>query len=158
MRAPQELGSFILCLLSITGKRKREGEWGSSLQQIFFSERKEILPLLAGGRRVVLINQHDRARILKSNLKGALTTGNLAQLSFRSWCRSWKLWKLVLEVWSQFGLDVGPEGPWARIWTPWTTSTAREVADLVLKISNCVKEEETKPVIWLQADCWAVMT
>ena len=68
MRAPQELGSFILCLLSITGKRRREGEWGSSLQQIFFSERKEILPLLAGGRRVVLINQHDRARILKSNL------------------------------------------------------------------------------------------
>ena len=68
MRAPHELGSFILCLLSINGKRRREGEWGSSLQQIFFSERKEILPLLAGGRRVVLINQHDRARILKSNL------------------------------------------------------------------------------------------
>ena len=84
MRAPHGLGSFILCLPSINAVRRREGEWRRSLQQIFCSERKERLPLLAGGRRVVLINQHDRARILKSNLKGALTTGNLAQPSFRS--------------------------------------------------------------------------
>ena len=68
MRAPHGLGSFILCLPWITAVRRREGEWWSSLQQIFCSERKERLPLLAGGRRVVLINQHDRARILKSNL------------------------------------------------------------------------------------------
>ena len=74
MRAPHGLGSFILCLPWITAVRRREGEWWSSLQQIFCSERKERLPLLAGGRRVVLINQHDRARILKSDLTCALST------------------------------------------------------------------------------------
>ena len=97
MRAPHGLGSFILCLPWITAVRRREGEWWSSLQQIFCSERKERLPLLAGGRRVVLINQHDRARILKSNLKGALTTGNLAQLSSVARCGyfppKWLFWK-----------------------------------------------------------------
>ena len=60
------------------GRESGQVAWSIYLQ----SERKERLPLLAGGRRVVLINQHDRAGILKSNLKGALTTfttGNPAQ-------------------------------------------------------------------------------
>ena len=70
------------------GRERGQVAWSIYLQ----SERKERLPLLAGGRRVVLINQHDRARILKSDLTCALSTGHSNSqhliVIFQSRCRS----------------------------------------------------------------------